>query len=127
MNIRHVARMTLFSFCLNPAVNASAQVAGSTTFESATINITDIAMGSSAKKQFLGKTVYNQDRKKVGKIDDIIIAPGGTASYIIVSAGEFVGVGKHSVAVPAGSLVEQDKKLILPGVTKAAFKAMPRF
>jgi len=127
MNVKHVLQMIVISLCLIPAVKASAQVAGSTTHESATVSMTDIAMGWSAKKKFLGKTVYNEDQKKVGKINDIIIAPGGNASYIIVSAGGFVGLGKHNVAVPASSLFEQDGKLLLPGATKAAIKAMPQF
>lgn len=127
MNAHHVLYVMLFSFCLIPAVNASAQVAGSTTREPATVSMTDLAMGWSAKKKFLGKTVYNEDRKKIGKIEDLIVAPAGNASYIIVSAGGFGGVGKHNVAIPAGSLVEQNRKLLLPGAIKADIKAMPQF
>lgn len=119
MNAHHVLHVLLFGFCLIPAVDASAQVAGSTTRESATLSMTDIAMGWSAKKKFLGKTVYNEDQKKVGRIEDLIVAPVGNASYIIVSAGGFGGVGKHNVAIPAGSLVEQNRKLLLLGATKA--------
>jgi sporulation protein YlmC with PRC-barrel domain len=89
--------------------------------------VTEVAAGWSIKKKFLGKTVYNEDKKKVGKIEDVIIAPDGRASYVIIGAGGFVGVGRHDVAIPAGDLTEQDDKLVLPGATKEAIKAMPKF
>ena len=127
MNANHVLHVLLFGFCLIPAVNASAQVAGSTTGESAMVGTTDVAMGWSAKKKVLGKTVYNDEQGKVGTIEDIIIARDGTGSYIVVSAGGFGGVSKHNVAVPAGSLVERDKKFVLPGATKSEIKAATKF
>jgi len=119
--------MVLFALPLIAAGSSFAQVAGSTTLAAPAVSVTEIATGWSVKKKFLGKTVYNEDMKKVGKIDDIIIAPDGNASYIIVGAGGFVGLGKHDVAVPSGQLAEQDGKLVLPGATKAAIKAMPKF
>src|SRR5271169_6100182 len=90
---------------------ASAQVAGATR---TSVNTADIATGWSVKKKFLDKKVYNEDKKFVGKIEDIIIAPDGHASYLIIGAGGFVGVGRHNVAIESGELKEMDGKLVLP-------------
>ena|ERR1019366_2781459 len=106
------------------ALPTSAQIAGGTLMSP---NVAELATGWSAKKQVLGKTVYNEDKKAVGKIQDIIIAPDRKASFVIIGAGGFVGLGRHDVAIPAAMLTEQDGKIILPGATKDAIKAMPKF
>jgi sporulation protein YlmC with PRC-barrel domain len=107
------------------AGNAHAQVAGSTSLGVADLAL--VANGWSVKKKVLGKTVYNEENKRVGKIEDIIVAPDGTASFVIVGAGGFLGVARHNVAIPIGQILVQDDKFVLPGATKAAVKAMPKF
>ena len=62
-----------------------------------------------------------------GKIDDLIIAPDTAVSFVIVGAGGFVGLGKHDVAIPVTQLKQQDGKFVLPGATKEAIKALPKF
>jgi hypothetical protein len=57
----------------------------------------------------------------------IIIAPDKAVSYGIIAAGGFLGIGKHDVAIPVNQFRMQDGKIILPGVTKDAIKAMPQF
>jgi sporulation protein YlmC with PRC-barrel domain len=87
-----------------------------------------VAVGWSAKKQVLGKTVYNEGSEKVGVIDDLIIAPDRAVSFAIIGAGGFVGLGRHDVAIPVTQLKQTDDgKIVLPGATKQAIKAMPRF
>ena len=98
--------------------DAQAQVAGSTTLGVAAAEMKGIAMGWSAKKHILGKTLYNENDEKVGTIDDIIIAPDQSVSYAIVGAGGFAGIGKHDVAIPVSRFQEQSGKFILPGATK---------
>ncbi len=48
-------------------------------------------------------------------------------SYAIVGAGGFLGVGKHDIAIPASQLKQQDGKFVLPGASKEAIKALPKF
>ncbi len=86
-----------------------------------------VASGWSAKKQILGKTVFNENNEKVGKIDDLIVAPTGELSFVIIGAGGFAGVGRHDVAIPVQQIQLQDGKFVLPGATKAAVKALPKF
>src|SRR6266700_5088793 len=64
---------------LSPSVYVSAQVAGSTSLGVTAEELRAVAIGWSAKKQVLGKTVYNENNEKVGAIDDLIIAPDRAA------------------------------------------------
>jgi sporulation protein YlmC with PRC-barrel domain len=123
-----ITLMTLWSVAvLSMADYALAQVAGSTTIGVAVSEMKDITMGWSAKKHLLGQTLYNEKNEKVGTIDDLIIAPDKAVSYVIVGAGGFAGLGKHDVAIPANQLKEEKDKIVLPGATKEAIKAMPKF
>ena len=107
---------------------ADAQVAGSAKLGVATEEIKLMALGWSAKKQIIGHTVYNENNQKVGRIDDLIIAPDSAVSFAIVGAGGFVGIGRHDVAVPVQQIkLQDDGKFILPGATKDAIKALPKF
>ena len=107
------------------AAAARAQVAGTTTVGVATLDV--VASGWSAKRQILGKPVYNEDGAEVGKIDDLVIAPDTAVSFVIISAGGFVGLNRHRVAVPVEQLTEREGRFLLPGATKAAIKALPPF
>ncbi len=86
-----------------------------------------VALGWSVKKQIMGQSVYNEQNQRVGKIDDLIIAPDTAVSFVIVGAGGFVGLGRHDVAIPVSQLKQQNGKFVLPGATKEAIKALPRF
>ena len=55
-----------------------------------------MAIGWSAKKQILRQPVYNEQNQKVGTIDNLVVAPDTAVSFIIVGAGGFVGVGRHT-------------------------------
>ena len=106
---------------------AAAQVAGSTRLGVAVEEMRAVAVGWSAKKQILRQSVYNEQNQKVGTIDDLIIAPDTSVSFVVVGAGGFVGLGKHDVAIPVNQLKQQDNKFVLPGATKDAIKALPKF
>jgi sporulation protein YlmC with PRC-barrel domain len=110
-----------------PSGYAAAQVAGSTRLGVAVEETKTVALGWSAKKQILGQAVYNEQKQRVGTIDDLIIAPDTAVSFVIVGAGGFVGLGRHDIAVPVTQLSQKDGKFILPGATKDAIKALPKF
>jgi len=104
------------------------QVVGSTQLGVAVAELREVTAGWSAKRQVLGKTVYNDSGDGIGKVDDIIVAPDKAVSYAIIGAGGFLGVGRHDVAIPVGQLKQQsDGKFVLAGATKDALKAMPPF
>ncbi|HEY3276322.1 MAG TPA: PRC-barrel domain-containing protein [Syntrophorhabdaceae bacterium] len=106
---------------------ASPPLAGGVPLGVSTSQLELIVNGWSASKQILGKDVYNEQGEKVGKVDDLLIAPNNAVSYAIVSAGGFLGVDKNDVAIPMNQLKIADGKITLPGATKDALKAMPKF
>jgi sporulation protein YlmC with PRC-barrel domain len=108
------------------AAAAVAQTAGSMVSVSTT-ELREVAMGWSAKKQILGKGVYNNIGEKVGDINDLIVTPDKAVSYAIVGVGGFLGVGEHEIAVPVGQLKQLEGKIVLPGATKDALKEAPKF
>jgi sporulation protein YlmC with PRC-barrel domain len=86
-----------------------------------------VTKGWSVKKQILKKPVYNDKNQKIGRVDDLIVAPDKAISYAIIGAGGFLGIDRHNVAIPVNQFKMKGGKIILPGATKAALKAMPKF
>jgi sporulation protein YlmC with PRC-barrel domain len=82
--------------------------------------------GVSAKRQVLGKEIYNDQGEIVGKIDDLILTKK-VVTYAIVGAGGFLGLGRHDVAIPADRFLRDNERIVLPDATKEALRAMPRF
>ena len=109
------------------AATSHAQVAGSQTIGASQEEIKLVATGWSAKRNILGKAVYNDKNDKIGTIDDLIISPDKSLSFAIVGVGGFLGMGKHDVAIPIKNIKEEGNKLVLPGATKEALKALPEF
>lgn len=108
------------------AANSAAQTAGSmVTVSSAEMR--QVASGWSAKKQILGKDVYNEAGDKIGEIEDLIVTPSRSLSYAIVGVGGFLGVGERNVAVPVAKFKQQMGKIVLPGATKDKLMAAPKF
>jgi sporulation protein YlmC with PRC-barrel domain len=96
------------------------------------IEMEAIVVGWSAKKDLLGKTVVNDKNERIGKVEDLIVSPGKDsklpyASFAIIGVGGFLGIGRNDVAIPMEQLRIQDKRIVLPGATKDALKALPKF
>lgn len=119
-----VAALTLL--CLWSGA-VSAQTAGRATLGVAVAQMDAVVAGWSAKKTLLGKPIVNDQKQRVGKVEDIIITPDNAVSFAIVSTGGFVGVGKHDVAIPIDQIKFADGNFVLPGATKDALKALPKF
>ena len=109
------------------AADSAAQTAGSTVISVSKEELRQVAAGWSAKKQILGKDVYNDAGEKIGDINDLIVAPNRSVSYAIVGVGGFLGMAEHNVAVPVSKLKQQMGKIVLAGATKDALKAAPKF
>jgi sporulation protein YlmC with PRC-barrel domain len=106
--------------------NTVAQVAGKVNLGTSVEVTQAIALGHRASK-LIGATVYNEQDEKVGTVDDLIVAPDRSLSYAVVSVGGFLGIGKRLVAIPVEQLRDEKSKVILPGATKEALKALPEF
>ena len=108
-------------------VPVGAQVAGSTTTGVSPDEVKTLARGWSAKKQILGKPVYNDQDQRVGEVEDLLITPDKSLSYAIIGVGGFLGMGTYDVAIPVDQFQSSNGKIVLPGVTKDTLKAMPPF
>jgi hypothetical protein len=131
-----VLAMFLVSLCAGPAVAqdppAQAPVAGVVPLGVTVTDMQAIVKGWSTKKDLMGKTVVNDTKDKIGKIDDLIITPnpsgkGPVATFAIIGVGGFLGVGRRDVAIPLEQLKIETNNIMLPGATKDALKAMPPF
>jgi sporulation protein YlmC with PRC-barrel domain len=119
--------LMLAAFVLISPTISHAQVAGSTLLGVSVAELQEVVKGWSVKRTVLGQPVYNDKNEKVGSVDDIIITPDKAVSYAIIGTGGFLGLAKHDVAIPVSQFKLVDKKLVLPGATKEALKAIPEF
>lgn len=119
--------LMLAAFVLISPTISHAQVAGATPLGVTVTELQAVVKGWSVKRTVLGQALYNDKDEKVGSVDDIIITPDKAVSYAIVGTGGFLGLAKHDVAIPVSQIKLVDKKLVLPGATKEALKAIPEF
>ena len=77
--------------------------------------------------QVIGSSVVNANNETVGTIDDLIVTPSEKVPFAVLSVGGFLGMGSKFVVVSFASLEVQDKKMTLPGATKASLEALPAF
>jgi sporulation protein YlmC with PRC-barrel domain len=111
---------------------ANPPIAGATPLGVAVTEMEAVVVGWSVKRNLLGKAVTNDKKERIGKIEDIIVAPGSGskmphASVAIIGVGGFLGMGKHDVAIPTDQIRIEGGNLVLPGATKDALKATPEF
>jgi sporulation protein YlmC with PRC-barrel domain len=104
-----------------------AQVAGSTLRATTVVQVREVAAGWSATRQIIGRTVVNEDGATIGRVEDIIVTPEASVSHLIVGAGGFLGVRRHSVAVPSDLFGVSGEQLVLEGATPEMVKALPGF
>lgn len=51
-----------------------------------------------------GREVVNYNREEVGEVEDVVFAPDGSISGLVVGVGGFWGIGEKDVFVPADEL-----------------------
>jgi hypothetical protein len=120
-------KAALLAAALLAGAEARAQIAGTQPLSVSVVQSEALLEGWSAKKSLLNQSVYNDQNEKVGTVRDLIIAPDESISAAIISAGGFLNVAVHDIAVPISSLDVRDGNLYLPGATKALVEATPAF
>ncbi|OZI42627.1 photosystem reaction center subunit H [Bordetella genomosp. 5] len=89
------------------------------------VDVVQLATGYRASK-LIGADVFNNDKDKIGTVDDVIVSTD-QQPYAIVSVGGFLGMGTRLVAVPFKQLKVADKRLHMDGATKESLKALAEF
>jgi hypothetical protein len=91
------------------------------------VDVVAVADGYRASK-LRGTTVVNPKNEKLGELDDLIVGKDRVL-FAIIQVGGFLGLGSHLIAVPYSSLQISDggRRIVLPGATKEAVKALPEF
>src|SRR6185295_17789181 len=85
-----------------------------------------VAAGYRASK-LMHSEVFNDKNQKIGKIDDMVVAPDGSLSLAVIDVGGFLGIASHKVAIPVRQFKQMHPKLVLPGASKEELKKLPEF
>ena len=85
-----------------------------------------VATGWRASK-LMRSEVFNDKNQKIGKIDDMVVAPDGTLSLAVIDVGGFLGIASHKVAIPVRQFKQMHPKVVLPGASKEELKKLPEF
>ncbi|MEM9470875.1 MAG: PRC-barrel domain-containing protein [Pseudomonadota bacterium] len=92
------------------------------------VNVESVVTTGYSANRLIGATVFNSDKKEVGRIHDLIVSTDGQVNLAIVEVGGFIGIGSKYVAIPARLFKEGVKQsVLLPGASEAELKKMPPF
>jgi PRC-barrel domain len=89
------------------------------------IETTEVARGYRADALKL-KPVVNDKKETIGRISDYIFGKDGNI-YVVLSVGDFTGIGGHLIAIPFRSLKLDDPSgdIVLPGANRASLEKLP--
>ena len=90
------------------------------------VDVVEVGPGYRATK-VIGTSVVIDASDAVGWVDDIIIGQDGKTPFVVLSVGGFLGIGNKLVVMPYEQLRTTEGKIMLPGATKDALKALPEF
>jgi hypothetical protein len=90
------------------------------------VDVAKLTTGYRASK-IIGGAVLNEANETVGKVDELLIGADGRTPYAVLSVGGFLGLGDRLVVVPYETLKMAPNKILLPGATKEALKALPEY
>jgi PRC-barrel domain len=79
----------------------------------------------------MGTDVVNDRDEGIGTFEDLIIGKEDDALFAVLQIGGFLGIGGRLVAIPFERLelseADGSVRIVLPGATRAALKALPAF
>ncbi|MEQ8825212.1 MAG: PRC-barrel domain-containing protein [Filomicrobium sp.] len=92
------------------------------------VNVSAVKATGYRASKLIGATVYSDEKKQIGTVNDLIVSNDGQVNLAIVDVGGFLGVGAKHVAVPT-KLFERGEKntVLLPETTENDLKSMPPF
>jgi sporulation protein YlmC with PRC-barrel domain len=90
------------------------------------VDVVQLGTGYRASK-INGSPVFNRNNEQLGTIDDLIVIPDNKDTYVVLSVGGFLGMGKHLVAIPFSEIRIVGKEMQWPDATKDTLKSLPEF
>ncbi|SAK49192.1 PRC-barrel domain-containing protein [Caballeronia fortuita] len=121
-----ILALCVCGFSASGASAQNAPIAGKATLGVTVTEEQVVATGWRASKM-IHADVYNEKNEKIGRVDDLIVAPDGSLSVAIIDVGGFLGVAAHRVAIPIQQFKQIAPKAILAGANKDALKKLPEF
>jgi sporulation protein YlmC with PRC-barrel domain len=96
----------------------------------ATEMMTTVPSDSLTVTDWYKQNVYDTQNNKIGEVMDVLVAPDGRVSSLIVGVGGFLGAGEKDVAVSFDAVKKADKNgsiYLTMDTTKDALKNAPGF
>ena len=121
-----VLALSVASFGTSGATAQEAPIVGKATLGVTVTEAQMVATGWRASKM-IHIDVYNEKNERIGRVDDLIVAPDGSLSAAIIDVGGFLGMTAHRVAIPIQQFKQMAPKAILTGANKDALKKLPEF
>jgi sporulation protein YlmC with PRC-barrel domain len=84
---------------------------------------------TASAEELMGKTVYGDDNKKIGEVEDVILDSNGKAQQLILSSGGFLGIGAKQVAVDfnKATLDPNQDRVQVSGMSQQDIESLPEF
>jgi hypothetical protein len=92
--------------------------------------MSSIPPNSATVTDWYKQSVYDPSDNKIGEIMDVLVAPDGKATALIVGVGGFLGAGEKDVAVAFAAVkhtMKNQKIYLTMDTTKDALKSAPGF
>jgi sporulation protein YlmC with PRC-barrel domain len=92
--------------------------------------MSSIPPNSATVTDWYKQSVYDPSDNKIGEIMDVLVAPDGKATALIVGVGGFLGAGEKDVAVPFSAVkhtMKNQKIYLTMDTTKDALRSAPGF
>ncbi len=90
--------------------------------------------GQDRMSKIIGKTIVDNQNKKVGKVEDLLMDNGRCIGYVILSHGGLLGIGEKYVPIPwdqfaaqGGSVRVDSSGDIVVNISKAQLEKAPNF
>jgi sporulation protein YlmC with PRC-barrel domain len=104
---------------------ASAQTPTPTTTDRANTASSDTMPGSQLQgdwraSKVVGISVYNDNKEKLGSINDFLIDKSGNIKAVVLGIGGFLGMGEHLVAVSLDKVKFVNEPIVYPGTASTA-------
>ncbi len=86
------------------------------------------AAGTVTAAELIGADLHGMDGQDLGAVDDLVVGRDGKASYLIVSHGGFLGIGKKQIAVPFDvAKISEDRDVVFINATDESLEKAPSF